>query len=106
MMGEIPILTIIEALLSFVAIIYYIAKLIKTRGNRHYDAIFSQSSQITFLVFILMFGVLLVQINVLELGAVGITKALINFLTVVSVVNMLSVMVYSRKLTKQPSNND
>ena len=100
-MGDIPVFTIVEALIAIAAIIFYVIKLAKTRGAKEFDHIFSQSSPVTFLVFILMFGFLLIQINALELGAVGITKAIINFLAVVTVANMLSVMYYSSKKTNK-----
>ena len=99
-MGPFPIGTVILAILAVIAIIYYIVKLIKIKDDQHFDYIFSRSSQITFLVFLLSFGVLLVWVAAKGLSGTPLIKALIVILAAVSVTNMAGILYYTHQLKK------
>lgn len=99
-MGLFPIGTVISAVLAMIAIVYYIVTLIKVKDDSQFDYLFSHSSQVTFLVFLLSFGILLIWIISQGLSGAALIKALMVILAIISVTNMISLLYYKHQLKK------
>lgn len=96
-MGNIPWLVIMECLVALIAIIYYIRKVMQWSHSEQKEAIFSPTSQVTFLTFILGFSILLIRLNVSPIGSGETTRWLVAIFTVITFVNAVSVWHYERK---------
>lgn len=85
---------LIAGFIMVMMVVYYISILFKTKDNKKFDYIFSRSSQITFLAFILGFGVLIVKDIIGNIELIW----LLIFGAIISVINAVSIYFYSKKI--------
>lgn len=86
---------LIAGIIMIVATIYYIVVLFKTKEKAEFDYIFSRSSQLTFLFFVLGLAVLIV-INIAS-TKFDVLTSLLDFGALVTLVNAISICIYKYK---------
>ena len=87
------IIQLVSSIIMLLAIGYYIFVLFKGRDDKRIEYLFAHSSQITFLSFVLGFGILLVQEIV---DRVSVTSILL-FGAILAIINVLSILFYKRQ---------